>query len=161
MKLRCRSVAEEPQVDMTPMIDMVFQLLIFFMLTFRVVAQEGDLGIRMPLGGVAGPSEDRLPTWRLRLLADEHGELAGRRLNDQPFPDWQSLQRHIIRQLGDDRGPDSLQATVEVEIDSDYGLHYRHVVDGISAVSGFVDRDTDAIVRLVERIRFARPRTSR
>ncbi len=35
---------------MTPMIDVVFQLLIFFMLTLKIIAPEGDFNINMPLG---------------------------------------------------------------------------------------------------------------
>ena len=38
----------EPQ--MAPMIDIVFQLLIFFMLTLKIVEPEGDFSINMPLG---------------------------------------------------------------------------------------------------------------
>ncbi len=38
----------EPQ--MAPMIDVVFQLLIFFMLTLKITSPEGDFNINMPLG---------------------------------------------------------------------------------------------------------------
>ena len=35
---------------MTPMIDVVFQLMIFFMLTFNIIAPEGDFDVRMCKG---------------------------------------------------------------------------------------------------------------
>lgn len=39
---------------MTPMIDVVFQLLIFFMLTLKIVTQEWNFDIHMPLGEASG-----------------------------------------------------------------------------------------------------------
>jgi biopolymer transport protein ExbD len=37
------------ELQMTPMIDIVFQLLVFFIMTFKIVSQEGDFNIKMPL----------------------------------------------------------------------------------------------------------------
>ena len=42
-----------PKGDMTPMIDMVFQLLIFFILTLNIVDPEGDFNLRLPKPGSA------------------------------------------------------------------------------------------------------------
>ena len=39
---------EEIKLQMTPMIDIVFQLLVFFIMTYKVTALEGDYNIRMP-----------------------------------------------------------------------------------------------------------------
>ncbi len=39
---------EEIKLQMTPMIDIVFQLLVFFIMTYKVTALEGDFNIRMP-----------------------------------------------------------------------------------------------------------------
>ena len=38
----------EPELDMAPLIDMVFLLLIYFMVTASLVKSEGDLGIKLP-----------------------------------------------------------------------------------------------------------------
>ena len=43
----------------------------------------------------------------------------------------------------------------EVEIDADYDLRYEYVVEAITAVSGYVDRDTGLIKKIVEKIKFA------
>lgn len=44
---------------MTPMIDIVFQLLVFFIMTFKIVSQEGDFHIKMPVANLAPrPSDD-------------------------------------------------------------------------------------------------------
>ena len=47
MRLRARSTAAVA-IDMTPMIDIVFQLLVFFILTLQITAVEGDFNVRMP-----------------------------------------------------------------------------------------------------------------
>ena len=39
---------EDIKLEMTPMIDIVFQLLVFFIMTYKVTAMEGDYNIRMP-----------------------------------------------------------------------------------------------------------------
>ena len=44
-----RRAGEEIELQMTPMIDIVFQLLIFFIMTFKIIAPEGDFNIKMPL----------------------------------------------------------------------------------------------------------------
>ncbi len=36
-------------IQMTPMIDVVFQLLTFFLMSFRVAAAEGDFNLLLPL----------------------------------------------------------------------------------------------------------------
>ncbi|NQT94119.1 MAG: biopolymer transporter ExbD [Lentisphaerae bacterium] len=39
---------DEPELDIASLIDMVFLLLIYFMVTASLVKSEGDLGIRLP-----------------------------------------------------------------------------------------------------------------
>ena len=50
MKIRHTTSSGQDKIElqMTPMIDIVFQLLIFFIMTFKIVAQEGDFNINMP-----------------------------------------------------------------------------------------------------------------
>ena len=45
-------------IDMTPMIDVVFQLITFVMLTLKDTSVEGDFDIKMPLGPSSGAVED-------------------------------------------------------------------------------------------------------
>jgi len=161
MKIRHVAEKEKIELQMTPMIDIVFQLLVFFIMTFKIVAQEGDFNIKMPL---AAPSEglqdeNQVPPMKVRLRADAEGNLASMTLNETPFNtnDWDSLHGHILGVIGTDRGPGSIQETAEVELDCDYDLHYRHVVSAITSVSGYIDTN-DNIVKLVEKIKFAPPR---
>ncbi len=61
------------------MIDVVFQLLVFFLFTFRIATQEGDFNIKMPLAtyapGVTVEIESPFVTMHVRLRADAGGRL--------------------------------------------------------------------------------------
>ncbi len=43
------------------------------------------------------------------------------------------------------------------ELDCDYGLNYEHVIEAITAVSGYVDHSTGQVQRLIEKIKFTPP----
>ena len=59
MSLRDVKVSPEvPKLEMTPMIDIVFNLLAFFIITFRIPAVEGDFNIKMPVN--APPSSESM-----------------------------------------------------------------------------------------------------
>ena len=86
------------ELEMTPMIDIVFQLLVFFIMTFQIVSQEGDFNIQMPLASQDDglPDEnDLLPPMRLTLKANEDGELASISLNDRTFTSFDALHVYI------------------------------------------------------------------
>jgi len=160
MKVRNQREQEKIEIQMTPMIDIVFQLLVFFIMTFKVVSMEGDFNIKMPL---AAPSEGALdenlvPPMKLRLTAGGDGSLTGISLNDQSLASFDALKSKIISIVGHDRGPGSIQDTAEVEIDADFNLNYVHTIDAISAVSGYIDENTDTVVKMVEKIKFSPPR---
>ena len=147
-------------VDMTPMIDVVFQLLIFFMLTLKIKADEGDFGINMPLGQSTSVSTDTIPALKVRLVANPDGSLAalqyGRRnlgTGDRAFAE---LNYEVLKVIGRPGSP--LSKEVEVELDPDYELNYAEVVKAMSAVSGRVDPATKLVVRYVENVKFAQPR---
>ncbi len=162
MKIRSSQPGDKgAELNMTSMIDVVFLLLIFFVLTFKIVAQEGDFNIRMPLAdNAAGPPPD--PTdlpFKLRLRADNNGQLADIILNDNlPFgTDWEKLRAKMVELVGGaapkvsgaGEGP-------EIEIDLDYNLRYEHVIEAITATTG--QKRGNDVVRLIERIKFAPPR---
>ena len=56
MKFKSRS-DEKVEMQLTSMIDIIFLLLIFFVMTFKIAAQEGDFNIRMPIGGGSGAAD--------------------------------------------------------------------------------------------------------
>ena len=48
---------EEDKVDLTPMIDIVFLLLVYFMISMQLIKEEADLGMSLPAPD-GEPSED-------------------------------------------------------------------------------------------------------
>src|SRR5688572_9847051 len=144
-------------IDMTPMIDIVFQLLTFFVMTLKIATAEGDFNIRMPLSAPrAGPPDpNQLPPMKLFLKADSAGNCARVVMNDSEFSGgdrWKRLHNHIAGIVGDG----SLASSAEVELVCDYNLHYSHVIEAITAVSGSITPD-GTIVKLVEKIKFSPP----
>ena len=151
---RASAVAEKVDINMTPMIDVVFQLMSFFMCTLKVIAPEGDFDVRMPLATAAAavPDDQQVPPIRVRLTASADGQLTGITMNGAPVADFGALRGKIVGLVGDDRGPNSLAERTEVEFDCDYGLRYFNVVQAITAVSGTVE--DGRIVELVRKIKF-------
>ena len=68
------------------------------------------------------------------------------------------MREKIISIVGHDRGPGSIQDTAEVEIDADFNLNYVHTIEAITNVSGYVDQNTETVVKMVEKIKFSPPR---
>ncbi|GAB4136395.1 MAG: hypothetical protein Tsb009_03420 [Planctomycetaceae bacterium] len=68
---------EKIEPEMAPMIDVVFQLLIFFMLTLKIIEPEGDFSINMPQGKPSQTQNDKvdiLPKY-VSLQANPDGTL--------------------------------------------------------------------------------------
>lgn len=157
MKIRNRPEAEKGGLNMTSMIDIVFLLLVFFVMTFKIVELEGDFSVRMPLAGSSSVQMDPtdLPL-KLRLRADENGSLTSMVLNEIDLgTDFDQLRANVVSLIGSttplegDEGP-------EIEIDTDYNLRYEYVIQSITAVSGY--KDGNQVVKLIEKIKFAKPR---
>jgi len=151
--------ADKIELQMTPMIDIVFQLLIFFIMTFKIVAMEGDFSIKMPQASPdqGSPDEDVIPPLKLRLTSDANGNLVSVQLNDRDFnmpKRWERLTSHLLGMVTTDQpaGQDA-----EVELDCDYHLKYEHVIAAITAVSGYQDANKE-VHTLIEKIKFSPPK---
>ncbi len=158
MKFRHKSSQQDKtELSMTSMIDIVFLLLVFFVMTFKISAQEGDFNINMPKEGEQGQADNTQLPLKLRLIADAAGNLQEIVLNDsQSFgTNWEQLRGYVVGLVGDQTGPADAEGP-EVEIDLDYNLHYVHVIEAITSVTGY--RSGNDIVRLVDRIKFAKQR---
>jgi biopolymer transport protein ExbD len=145
-------------MQMTPMIDIVFQLLTFFVMSFTIATQEGDFNIKMPLAAAA--SNDTvipLPPIKVRLIADAEGKLAGIRMGEQAMGTFKELNTAIMGIVGTGAAPSEGDSPYEVELDCDYNLRYENVVAAITAVSGQIDA-SGHIVKLIEKLKFAPPK---
>ena len=156
MARRTSRLSDRVDINMTPMIDVVFQLLTFFMLTLKTVITEGDFEIRMPPGPAQGAVDDApVPPIRVRLTAAADGQRTGITMNGTPVADFDELRRRIVDLVGS--GPGSLADRAEVELDCDYQLKYSNVVDAIGAVSGVIQPD-GSITELIKKIKLTPPK---
>ncbi len=147
------------EVNLTPMIDACFLLIIFFILTLKLFSPEGDFGITMPLSsprqGLRPTPE--LPPVKIRLTAHPDGKLAGIQMGKRKMFSFAELHKQVHELAGLDRGPAGSSNT-EVELDCDYNLKFKYVINTLNAISGYVANDKQTIIRMIEKIRFAPPR---
>ena len=142
-------------LQMSAMIDVVFLLLVFFVMTFRITAIEGDVMLQPPVETSESESlapADRLPL-QVRLFADDRGELARLQLNDRELADVAELHQFIQEVCRDNnRAADDW----DVVLVCDSHLRYQHLVAASDAVAGFRNAAGE-ITPLMRRVRFAAP----
>jgi biopolymer transport protein ExbD len=147
---RTRRLLEKPKINMTPMIDVVFLLLTFFVLTFKIIVPEGDFNIRMSPTGQAQPVEDPdIDSVRVRLVADANGSLTSIHLNDDVVESFDFL-RHRVSALC------LAKPDLEVVLCPDEHLHYEYFIQAITAVNG--EWHDGRIRKICDNIKFARER---
>ena len=152
----------KPELKTAALIDVVFLLLIFFMLSLKITAKEGDLKLNMP---VVGKGIICLPApIPVKLLANDDGSLASLLFNHKPLGTgeaaFQKLSEKVSAAVGMRNGK-PLNADVDIEIEADYNLDYKYAVKALSACTGKMEKTADGdarLVRYVERIRFAPPK---
>jgi biopolymer transport protein ExbD len=103
---------EDVQFPAAPMLDMAFQLLAFFLITFRAPSAETHLELNLPATPVALPTAPRgearpRPARNvdtdlendllMRAEADDLGDLRSLRLGDAPLPDLATLGNRLRR----------------------------------------------------------------
>jgi biopolymer transport protein ExbD len=150
---------ERVELNMTSMIDIVFQLLAFFVVTLKPIVLEGDFNIKMPLASASAAAKPdiTLPPIPVRIVADEQGNVASIRMGDQNLgTNMQALRSALLLYVGNETGPGSLRADSEVELDADYNLRYEHAMAAITMVTGYVHQGQ--VVKLIEKVKFAPPR---
>jgi len=149
-------------VNMTAMIDIVFQLLAFFIMTFKVAVMEVDFNIRMPLATnrpIEEQIEDVTTLVTVRLKAGAEGQIAAIEVDNGIDADnfleadmYSKLTQFVEKTMTGEGDPSSTTET-EVEFDIDYVLKYQYTVRAIEAVSGKVQAD-GTVKTLVEKIKF-------
>lgn len=160
MKFRNQSKAEKIEPQMAPMIDVVFQLLIFFMLTLKIVEPEGDFNINMPIGQAAASSAEELKIdIKVRLQANEDGSLAQLSLGPRNLGNdtaaFERLNHEILNIIGRPGTPAA--ESTEVDIEADYNLDFQHTISAVSACTGRLSKNGQ-IVRYIEKINLTPPR---
>lgn len=160
MKFSKAAPSSKAEVPMAPMIDIVFQLLIFFMLNLKIIAPEGNFNINMPIGAPSNQtSEPNLPDIKVGLRSDANGNLTQLTLGQKNLGNddaaFSRLNSEILKIIVRPGNP--LTKDVEVEIDADYELQYKYIIQAVSKCTGRYDPQTKQVVRYIEKIKFAPP----
>jgi biopolymer transport protein ExbD len=178
MKFRGSTANEKIEAQMAPMIDVVFQLLIFFMLTLKIIEPEGDFSVNMPIGQSAADQDSITPqVIKIRLAANPvNGELTslqilrtelfqtarGETQEEKAANAFAALNQEILNAIGT---PGSqLAQEQEVELDPDFELNTKYLINAIGACRGRVQRNLDGTSRMIDyvkNIKFAPPRERR
>jgi len=160
MKFKSKeSQSEEITLNMTAMIDIVFQLLIFFIMTFRVTALEADFSIRMPSPSLDKSIAEIEPVVIVtKLVANDQRDLfsidvetGGNRSSFSGTNKYKQLTAFVEKVITTETDPTS-QDEIEVEFVIDQSLRYRHTVQAIESVYGRVENGEK--IKLIEKIKF-------
>lgn len=165
MKLVKRESGGKVEVPMAPMIDITFQLLIFFMLNLKILAPEGNFDVNLPITAPSTQQNDEvnIPPMKVGLRSDLNGNLTqltfgGKNLGNDDAA-FDRLSAEVLKVIVRPGNP--LTKDIEVEIDADYEVQYQYIIRAISRCTGRLDPQTNQIVRYVEKIKFAPPHEPR
>lgn len=138
MSSNSTSLPGKIDVNMTPMIDVVFQLMAFFLMTFQVASVEGDFQMRLPAGPRPEHGAGASDVWQVRLAADEAGDLrawsldagtSGRGAGTLPL-----LRAETAARLAQVRAAGLEEPQVELHCDD--RLRYEHVLKAVELLAG-------------------------
>ena len=102
--------------NMTPMIDVVFLLIIFFLVSSHLAKRESQLELPLPTAKSGQPNRDEnVPRLTVNVLRDGTLLLAGRTVNPSQLAQW--LRRKL----------DAVGTNLQVRIRADRATAYRFV----------------------------------
>ena len=147
---------EEIKMNMTSMIDIVFQLLVFFVMTFNPPQYEGDFSVKMPLNSDIPDDQiiDPPTVINVKLTSALDGTLSNILVNSVPVDQndlYGGLTKIIESELAAEGDPDKARET-EVDFDIARELKYAYTVAAIEAVSG--KKEGDVVTKLIGKIKF-------
>ena len=122
------SGSNEGESDLTPMLDMVFQLITFFMLVTSFKAASLDLSLKLPVVGSARPVETQGEETLLILNVNKEGQLLVYSLPQDIVPylkaEAKMARLEAKRKSSNFKDTDDLPSTVVVRADKDtpFGL---------------------------------------
>ena len=161
MRFRSSINSSNPSQNMSAMIDIVFLLLVFFMLTLQIAIPEGIHEVKAQAEGRPEPDPIIVPAMRVRLEAAADGSLAtvslNRRLLGQGEDGLKTLHSEVKR-LCEVLGPENARET-DIIIEADYDLKYEHSARALGACSKLRD-DQGRLVALGPKVQMKTPRVS-
>ena len=129
MRLRKKDV-QTVKMQMGPMIDMVFLLLVFFMVSAKPVKQESDINIGLP-GTVAQEEALEIPDEQ-RIQIQPNGQVV---LNDQPMdsPASAEMPSLLATLKRFKESADSNKSEALITIDADDAANHERIVQVLNA----------------------------
>jgi biopolymer transport protein ExbD len=134
-----RRSAEGVEINLAAMLDMAFQLLLFFILTFSPMPLESQIAAQLPASGAITqsmlPREDNGGLVTVTVLASDVGGVRDMAVDQAIVRDFDGLKQQLQRAIAS-RGRCNLVMQVDTK------LHYQelvHVVDACMQVGGLVD----------------------
>ena len=113
------------EMDLTPMIDVVFLLLVFFMVTTQLIKQEADLGIQLP-AAAAPKATPELPSKHIiDIMPDGSILINGGATGDDGGGDLPGLT-HMLASLKASADRLGKKTVVTIQADA-YSPHYRAI----------------------------------
>jgi biopolymer transport protein ExbD len=120
------------QGNLTPMIDMVFLLIVFFVLVSRIVDRERvEMNLPKPTPALTHPLDDQYRVI-INVLPGVGGEIRGYRLGGTEFASSATGLAELTQRLA---GVYRSSSQVNVNIRADRGTHYERVEPILRAVS--------------------------
>lgn len=118
------------EMQMGPMIDMVFLLLVFFMVTAKPIKQESDISLGLP-GTVSADEAVELPDEQ-RIRIEDDGRVV---LNDATLggPDDTQLGQLVATLKRFKESADANQSEALVTLDAADGTTHQRIVDVLNA----------------------------
>ena len=129
MQIRRKDV-QTVEMQMGPMIDMVFLLLVFFMVSAKPIKQESDINIGLP-GTVAQEEALEIPDEQ-RIQIQPNGQIL---LNDQPMdaPQSPELPALLTTLKRFKESADSNKTEALITIDADDAANHQRIVQVLNA----------------------------
>lgn len=118
------------EMQMGPMIDMVFLLLVFFMVTAKPVKQESDISLGLP-GTVSAEETVELPD-ETRILIEDSGSVI---VNDETMgaPGDSELSKLVVMLKRFKQSADANKTDALVTLDAADGTNQQRIVDVLNA----------------------------
>ncbi|MGC3967528.1 MAG: biopolymer transporter ExbD [Pirellulales bacterium] len=153
---------EKIDINMTPMIDVVFQLMAFFLMTFKVASVEGDFNLKLPKSErSAGAANTQVEMMNVVMRANARGDLMVMQVDANPPSRWSNaidaalfadLRAKVDAKVNQARGAG--QEEPEIQLDVDDNLRYEFVIKAVDAVGAKFDSQ-GKYQQLAKKVKFA------
>jgi len=157
-KRRDIKAPEKIDINMTPMIDVVFQLMAFFLMTFKVASVEGDFNMKLPKDErSAGPANTQVEMIDVRMQAKPDGDLAVLAVGGAALPGGNAISKFLeltkYVSIKVSAAKAAGQDEPEIQIDADDNLRYENIISAVSAVSSHYDANGQ-VAPLAKKVKF-------